>query len=307
MLPGHVVVSAVGDLAALRDQARRFDDLGVAGVLVPDHLFVTIDGDRARAFPGVDPFVVLAAIATLSDRLIVGTIVANVGIVHPAVVLRHALQLAALAGGERVLAGLGAGWNTEEFDALGMTMPGHRDRLDRLEESCALARALFDDGVASLDGAHVVARSLPATPATSTAPRLLVGGGSDRLLDIAGRYADVVDLNGSSRRTRLGRDRPVIDDHKRRRSTTVDDLVDSTTRVRTAASGAGRPAPALSVLIDTVDFDAAPGNECPYVLTGPPAAMRDALDERVERIGLDRVLVSDGPHLDRLFQEVLSA
>jgi alkanesulfonate monooxygenase SsuD/methylene tetrahydromethanopterin reductase-like flavin-dependent oxidoreductase (luciferase family) len=39
--------------------------------------------------------------------------VSNVGLLHPALVLRQFAQLAVLVGGQRVLAGLGAGWNRE--------------------------------------------------------------------------------------------------------------------------------------------------------------------------------------------------
>ena len=51
-------------------------------------------------------------------------------------------------------------------------------------------RQLFDHGIASLEGSQVIARDLPLSPAVTVPPRLLLGGGSDRVLDIAGRYAD---------------------------------------------------------------------------------------------------------------------
>jgi alkanesulfonate monooxygenase SsuD/methylene tetrahydromethanopterin reductase-like flavin-dependent oxidoreductase (luciferase family) len=281
----HAVLGPAGDLGSLRDRVARLDDAGVAGVLVPDHLFFALGGERASSYKPDDPFVVLATVAALSPRLSVGTLVANVGIVHPALVLRHFAQLAALVGGDRVLAGIGAGWNTEEFDGLGIDMPSHGARLERLEEACRLARAWFDDGIADVDGAHVTARSLPMAPATAIPPRLLLGGGSDRFLDLAGRYADVVDLNGSSRRRPLGRAMPVRDDRARRRSTTFDDLTDAAARVQSAATAAGRPTPAFSIVLEV---DGEP-SDCPYVLGGDAAAQRDQLTERVQRLGLTMV------------------
>lgn len=303
-----VTLGPVSDLRSLRERVARLDGLGVAGVLAPDHLFVSLGPDRTKAYRPDDAIVVLAAVAALSERLAVGTLVANVGLVHPVLLLRHFAQLAVLVGGERVLAGLGAGWNAEEFAALGAAMPDHATRLDRLEEACRLARALFDDGIGTLEGAHVVARDLPLAPRPATAPRLLVGGGSDRLLDLAGRHADAVDLNGSSRRQRLGRKSPVRDDRVRRRSTTVEDLVASASRVRAAAGAAGRPPPRFSVTIDTVSFDGAVEAtlvDCPYLLAGDAAAMRDRLAERVERIGLDALFIPEATDLTRLRAEVL--
>ena len=79
--------------------------------------------------------------------------------------------LAALFGGERVLAGIGAGWNREEFEALGMEFPPLAGRMDRLEEAAILARALFDEGFGELAGQHVTACELSLGPPPSPAPR----------------------------------------------------------------------------------------------------------------------------------------
>ena len=124
------------------------------------------------------------------------TVVANTAWQHPAVLLRQFAQLAVLAGGERVTAGRSAGWCTEEFDAIGLNMPPFRPRMDRLEEVLALAKALFVDGSVTVNGTYVSAKDLPLSPRPQTRPRILVGGGSDRILRMAGRYADNLDLHG---------------------------------------------------------------------------------------------------------------
>jgi alkanesulfonate monooxygenase SsuD/methylene tetrahydromethanopterin reductase-like flavin-dependent oxidoreductase (luciferase family) len=302
----YVMLAPVTDSDALRDRVARVDDLGVSGALASDHLFVSLGPDRVKAYRPDDPFMVLAAVAAMSKRLVVGTLVANVGLLHPALLIRHFAQLAVLVGGERVLAGLGAGWNTEEFAALGIRMPAHATRIERLEESCRLARALFDNGLGSIDGEHVVARELPLAPRPSTPPRLLVGGGSDRLLEIAGRYADVIDLNGSSRRQPLRRTKPLRDDRARRRATTVDDLVAAADRVRAISAACSRPAPRLSITIDSlmIGSEADPSLvDCPYVLAGDAAAVLDQITERVERIGLDAIVVPEA-EVERLRIEV---
>jgi alkanesulfonate monooxygenase SsuD/methylene tetrahydromethanopterin reductase-like flavin-dependent oxidoreductase (luciferase family) len=296
----YVSLAPVRDLASLRERVAALDAAGVDGVFASDHLFFAPGGERAGAFRANDPFVVLGAVAAMSDRLELGTLVANIGFSHPALVLRHFAQLAGLVGGDRVIAGIGAGWNTEEFDALGFDMPRHADRLDRLEEACRLARALLDDGIASVAGDHVVSRELPVAPKFKGTPRLLLGGGSDRLLDIAGRYADHVDLNGSSRRQPVRRAQPLFDDHARRRGTTVDDLVDAAARVRAAAEGAGRPCPTFSVILDTVavGHPVEPGIEdCPYVLGGDADAIGAVVADRVARIGLGAVVIGESPEV----------
>src|SRR5919204_1582714 len=145
--------------------ARRLEALGVAGVVQGDHLFVPgpPHGDPVARM-AADCLTVLTTVATHSQRLGIATLVANVGFHHPLPLLRKFANLALLHGGERVYAGLGAGWSQREFEALGLAMPPHRERLARLAETAQLARTLFDGGWASQEGEHVVAVDLPLAP-----------------------------------------------------------------------------------------------------------------------------------------------
>jgi alkanesulfonate monooxygenase SsuD/methylene tetrahydromethanopterin reductase-like flavin-dependent oxidoreductase (luciferase family) len=138
--------------AQLREYVTRLDDAGATGVTVADHLFHTRDDlPRDTAVDhACEPLTTLASIAGLSGRLEVQTVVANSAWIHPALLLRQFTQLAVLLGGERVTAGLGAGWSPEEFDALGLELPPFRARMDRLEEVLRFGRELYDTGRVSL-------------------------------------------------------------------------------------------------------------------------------------------------------------
>jgi alkanesulfonate monooxygenase SsuD/methylene tetrahydromethanopterin reductase-like flavin-dependent oxidoreductase (luciferase family) len=74
-------------------------------------------------------------------------------------------------------------------------------RLDRLEETIALLRASFADGELDMIGKHVHAVGFEAVPkpVRRPSPPLMIGGGSRRVLGIAGREADIVSLNLSGR------------------------------------------------------------------------------------------------------------
>ena len=211
-----------------------------------------VDADSPRP---MDAAVLLGTIGALAPALELGTIVANISLQHPIFMLRHFAQLAALHGGERIYAGLGAGWNPEEFEAIGEAMPPHQQRVRRLEDSARLARLLFDTGIASFLGHVLEIDRLPLFPRPETPPRLLLGGGSDPLLEVAGRYADHLDLNGSSAQQKLGRVAPADVDRVRRLTTTISDLETSQKAVREAAQEAKRTTDVtFSVLIDTVEF-----------------------------------------------------
>jgi alkanesulfonate monooxygenase SsuD/methylene tetrahydromethanopterin reductase-like flavin-dependent oxidoreductase (luciferase family) len=318
--------AATAGRAALRDMVARLEDAGATGVGVSDHLFYTGDGlpRSVGAEPGCDPTTTLAAVAGLSDRLEVQTVVMNSAWIHPALLLRQFAQLAVLIGGERVTAGLGAGWSTEEFAALGMELPRFAARMDRLEEVLRLARELYDRGTASQAGTHVVARDLPLSPVPERPPRLLVGGGSDRVLRMAGRYADVLDLHGDPRHGKVAgatMAQARAGDVRRRALTTVEDLATRIALVRAAAQEAGRPPDAVSVSTQIwyvaygapADVRAAEEELCatwagipyrpldrsPYLLFGSPAGMAEALLERRAAYGLERISLSAEGGIDR--------
>jgi alkanesulfonate monooxygenase SsuD/methylene tetrahydromethanopterin reductase-like flavin-dependent oxidoreductase (luciferase family) len=314
-----------GPIAELREQVRRLEDLGVTGVLISDHLFGTASGPRLEAPRPPEPMTLLAAVAALSDRLHVGTIVANAGLLHPALLLRQFAQMAVMFGGERVLAGIGAGWNRPEFEALGMRMPKFEDRMQRLEEAAALARRLFDQGHATLHGEQVVADDLPLAPLPQVPPRLMLGGGSPRILEIAGRYADALDLNGSPGAGKVSGTDLQRADKRRRLLTTVTDLERSAATVRQVSAAAGRAPDAvrLSILLSEIVFCeesevrqreeamcAAVGlparslDDSAYVVIGPPGRTAALVTDRRERLGLAQLFLS-GQDIPRFCREVL--
>src|SRR5512133_27525 len=117
------------------EKAQRLEALGAAGVVMGDHLF--LPGPPASdplARMAADAMTVLTTVAAHSQRLGVATLVANVAFAHPLPLLRAFANLAAIHGGERVYAGLGAGWSRREFEGIGLDMPPHRERLARLAE-----------------------------------------------------------------------------------------------------------------------------------------------------------------------------
>ena len=228
----------------------------MAGVFATDHLFFDMEGSRRTARRQPDPYILLAAAGAVTQRAKLGTIVANAGLQHPALLLRHFSQLARLFGGERVYAGLGAGWNREEFEALGLVWQAHGQRMQRLEETMVLGRQLFDDGYGHLHGAEIVADDLPLSPDPGVPPRLMLGGGSARALQMAGRYADHVDLNSPTKAGKvsatIGGAVTVVEDNRKRLAATMAGLEESVSILAAAASEAGRPTPTISVMLTHV-------------------------------------------------------
>jgi alkanesulfonate monooxygenase SsuD/methylene tetrahydromethanopterin reductase-like flavin-dependent oxidoreductase (luciferase family) len=312
----------VGTFRDLAEKVARLESLGVDGYLHGDHLFVRVPGEpgehEGHMPPAADPFSTLAAVGALSEQLVLGTLVANAGLCHPALILRHFVQLAALFGGERVLAGLGAGWSSEEFEALGRRMPPVARRMEHLAGAAELARAWFDEGSATLDGATFVARDLPMAPALAEPPRLMVGGGSPTLMRIAGRYADHVDVHPLSR--------SVPNETGRFLTTTMDDATRCVELLEAAEEAAGRSPGTVtrSMWMGFIEFcepaeyrgtedklcrsagiEPRDLRDCPYVLLGDPSEMAALVAERRERLGLDAVVVGIDSNLARFMTDVV--
>ncbi len=170
--------------AAWRDLARKAEDLGYSTLYVPDHL----DDQWA-------PMIAATVAAEATTTLRVGTLVLDNDFRHPVVLAMEAATLDIVTGG-RFEFGLGAGWMTIDYQRSGIPMDAPSVRVARLAESLAIMRALWRDGSATFSGEYYQVTDAPGTPVPTTpgGPPLVIGGGSRRVLTLAGEFADVVSI-----------------------------------------------------------------------------------------------------------------
>jgi probable F420-dependent oxidoreductase len=180
--------------AAWRDLARKAEDLGYSTLYVPDHL-----GDQWA------PMIALTVAAEATTTLRLGTLVLDNDFRHPLVLAKEAATLDIVTEG-RFEFGLGAGWMSTDYDQSGIPMDPPAVRVARLAESLAIMRAMWRDGSATFSGDHYQvtdAAGVPA-PVTPGGPPLVIGGGSRRILSLAGEYADIVSIVPSLRAGYIG-------------------------------------------------------------------------------------------------------
>lgn len=173
--------------------AERAERLGFDSVWLSDHLFLDIS--RYGAAPGehgcFDPLVALGAIARRTASVRLGTLTLCAPL-RTATVLAKALATLDVVSGGRLTIGLGAGWYEPELVAAGLTLEAPGARLARLAEHVQVLRGMFGGGPYSFDGRYERAdraRCQPR-PLQRPAPPIWVGGKGDRLLGLAGTYAD---------------------------------------------------------------------------------------------------------------------
>jgi probable F420-dependent oxidoreductase len=179
------------------EQARKMEDLGYSTLFVPDHFIET----------ELAPMVALSFAAAATTTLRVGMLVLGNDYRHPAVVAKEAATLDVFSGG-RLEFGLGAGWMTADYEALGLTYDRPSVRIARLEEALAIVKGAWGDGPFDFSGEHYTINAyngLP-TPVQQPRPPILVGGGGQKLLTLAGREADIVGVNPILRAGVIGAD-----------------------------------------------------------------------------------------------------
>jgi probable F420-dependent oxidoreductase len=181
-----VQCSSPPDISAARWQAlaRKVEDLGYHRLTVSDHL-----DDQ------LSPVAALMSAADATTTLRIGALVFCNDYRHPAVLAKEAATLDILSDGRFEL-GLGAGWMTSDYLAAGIPMDPPSVRIERLEEAVHIVKGLLSDGPCDFEGDHYRIQGLSGSPKPVQDPLpLLIGGGGRKVLELAGRHADIVGLN----------------------------------------------------------------------------------------------------------------
>ena len=170
-----------------RAAAVEFDRLGFDSVWVCDHLYSV----PMPTLPIFEAWSELAAVAAITERVELGTLVTPPFFRNPAVLAKQVATIDHISGG-RTIVGLGAGWFASEFEAYGCPFPSLGARLGALEETAQLLRRLWTEERTTFEGKHYTVRDAVCEPKPVRRPPILIGGGGERrLMGIAARHADI--------------------------------------------------------------------------------------------------------------------
>jgi F420-dependent oxidoreductase-like protein len=170
-----------------RASALLVDSLGFDSLWVCDHLY----GVPLPNLPIFEAWSLLAAVAPLTERVQLGTLVTPPFFRNPAVLAKQIATIDHVSNG-RTIAGLGSGWFEAEFQGYGCSFPPLRERMRALEETVQILRALWSQPTTSFAGRHFTLKDAVCEPKPVRPPPILIGGGGERvLMGIAARHADV--------------------------------------------------------------------------------------------------------------------
>ncbi|MYE80952.1 MAG: TIGR03560 family F420-dependent LLM class oxidoreductase [Gammaproteobacteria bacterium] len=176
------------------DLAKHAEATGWDGLWYADH-FMPNAPDTSAPWP--EAWMTLAGVGATVPRLRLGTLVTGNTYRHPAVLAKMAATLDHMSGGRAIL-GLGSGWQENEHRQYGIPFHTVRGRLERLDEACAVIKALFSETKANFDGRfyQLEEASLEPKPVQQPLPLLIGGGGEKRTLRITAQHADAWNVWG---------------------------------------------------------------------------------------------------------------
>ena len=108
---------------------------------------------------------------------------------NPALLAKMAATLQYLSGGRFIL-GIGAGWKEDEYRAYGYDFPAAGVRVEELEETLQIVKALWTEERATVEGKHYQVREAWCEPKPDPLPTIMVGGSKPRMLRVVARHAD---------------------------------------------------------------------------------------------------------------------
>jgi alkanesulfonate monooxygenase SsuD/methylene tetrahydromethanopterin reductase-like flavin-dependent oxidoreductase (luciferase family) len=172
------------DWVAIAEACERS---GVGTLFRSDHYYSVVD----RAERGsLDALTTLGALAAVTEKLRLGTMVSPATFRHPSVFAKSFVTIDQVSGG-RAEPGLGAGWWDREHEAYGFDLPELGPRMDAFEEQLEIIEKQWGEEPFSFDGEHFKVVDLDAQPKPVQRPMpfIIGGSGGPRSLRIATRWA----------------------------------------------------------------------------------------------------------------------
>lgn len=172
--------------------AQAAEAAGFDLVTVMDH-FYQIRGVGPETEPMLEAYTTLAALATQTSRVKLGTLVTGVTYRNPALLAKEVTTLDVISKGRAIL-GLGAAWNEDEHRGYGFEFPPIGRRMDRLDEALTIAKLMFTEDRPSFEGKYYrIDRALDVPrPIQPGGPKILVGGGGEqRTLRLLAKHGDI--------------------------------------------------------------------------------------------------------------------
>ncbi len=178
---------------ALVERFRLVEELGFDSLWLPDH-FVNPRGPVDLWF---DAWTLLPALAAVTQRVRIGTLVTTITFRTPALLAKQALTVDHISNG-RLILGMGAGGAPLDHTMTGVPPWTPRERFGRFREFIAILDRMLRTDRTTYEGRYYRIKETSMRPAPIQQPRppIMIGGKSPSLLRVTAARADAWNTNG---------------------------------------------------------------------------------------------------------------
>lgn len=173
----------------VKDFVVAIEKMGWDGFWYADHYMPNTPDGEPIAGDFHECFSILSALAAVTQRVRLGSLVTPTTMNHPALIANRAATIDRISNGRFVL-GMGAGWQVNEHKAFGIELFGNKDRVDRFAEAIEITSRMLTQERVTFDGKHFSITNAPCEPKPVQNPLpILVGTGGPRMLRLTARFA----------------------------------------------------------------------------------------------------------------------
>jgi len=180
------------DMLEAQTMAKRAEAQGFYSVSHNDHFYSPLGSPEFHQLECMTVLTVMG-MATETIKLVPAVIAASFR--SPPLLAKIATSID-LATNGRFICGLGAGWQGTEYEAHGYPFPPLKQRLEELEETVQILKAMWTQDEPAFSGKHFKVHHAYNNPRPIQQPRppILLGGSGTGLLKIAARHADIINM-----------------------------------------------------------------------------------------------------------------
>jgi len=193
-----------GVFDAVKAKALWAETHGFTWFSVMDHL-IQIGNVGAPDEPFMEGWTVLTALAAVTSRIRLATLVSSVHYRNPALLAKMAAGVDQISRG-RLTFGIGAGWFETEYRQYGWEFPPRPAvRIRQMEEAVRLIKSMWTEKRTTFEGKHFRAQDaiLEPKPIQKPHPPIMIGGGGEQLtLRAVARHADACNVGGTPEQVR---------------------------------------------------------------------------------------------------------
>ena len=183
----------------VKSKAQWAERHGFSWFSVMDHL-IQIPNVGAPDEPFMEGWTVLAALAAVTGKMRLATLVSSVGYRNPALLAKMAAGVDIISRG-RLTLGIGAGWYREEYGQYGWEFPERpARRIHQMEEAVRLIKAMWTEGHAAFHGRYFRTDQaiLEPKPVQKPHPPIMIGGSGEQFtLRAVARVGNACNIFGS--------------------------------------------------------------------------------------------------------------